>query len=127
MATITARRSRDGGVASVRLASAGRASPSSATEAGSDRVRAGGAERTRLASAALGEVQANRIAAVVGSAVTVALATALIAPLDRLMPLRSVAVIDVVAALSASVLWGLPFGLAVSLAGVLAFNFFYLP
>jgi two-component system sensor histidine kinase KdpD len=66
-------------------------------------------------------------AGVVASAGAVALVTAVIALLDRWIPVLSLAVLYVFAVLPIAVVWGLAYSVCVSVAAMLAFNFFFLP
>jgi len=61
------------------------------------------------------------------SAISVAIATALIYPLKTIAPVVSLSVVYVPAVVLASVYWGLWLGLATSLVSAAAFNFFHLP
>src|ERR1700748_3296670 len=60
------------------------------------------------------------------SAVLVALVTAVIAVLRHWIPVLSLAVLYLFAVLPVGVLWGLAYGVVVSIASMLAFNFFFL-
>jgi two-component system sensor histidine kinase KdpD len=60
------------------------------------------------------------------SAVTVALVTAVIAGLKHYVPVLSLGVLYVFAVLPIAIFWGLPYAVAVSVASMLAFNFFFL-
>lgn len=66
-------------------------------------------------------------AGVVAAAVAVAAVTALIYPLRQVSPTTSDAIVYLLPVLLISTLWGLWLGLATSVAGALAFNFFHIP
>ena len=57
----------------------------------------------------------------------VGIATALIYPLKQVSPVVSLGVLYVLPVVVVSVFWGLAFGIATSLLGAAAFNFFHLP
>jgi two-component system, OmpR family, sensor histidine kinase KdpD len=62
-----------------------------------------------------------------GSAAAVALATVLVWALEPLAPTLSLGVLYVFAVLPVAVAWGIAWSLPVSVASMLAFNFFFLP
>jgi two-component system, OmpR family, sensor histidine kinase KdpD len=64
---------------------------------------------------------------VVASIVAVAIVTAVIGLLDNFVPVLSLGALYVFAVLPIAIVWGLPFAIAVSVASMLVFNFFYLP
>jgi|SRR5262245_6826195 len=70
---------------------------------------------------------AHHLAALLTSAVAVALVTALVFGLDAFAPALSLGVLYVFAVLPVAVLFGLAYGLLVSVASMLAFNWFFLP
>ena len=70
---------------------------------------------------------ARQLVAVLASAVAVALVTLSIYALDSFAPVLSLGVLYVFAVLPISVLFGLAYGLLVSVASMLAFNWFFLP
>src|SRR5690349_14224523 len=57
----------------------------------------------------------------------VALVTAVIALFERYVPVLSLGVLYIFAVLPVAVIWGLRFALPVSVASMLAFNWFFLP
>ncbi|MES1246650.1 MAG: DUF4118 domain-containing protein, partial [Actinomycetota bacterium] len=61
------------------------------------------------------------------SAGAVTLASALVAVLEPHVPVLSLGVLYVFAVLPVAVLWGTPLALLVSVASMLAFNWFFLP
>jgi two-component system, OmpR family, sensor histidine kinase KdpD len=61
------------------------------------------------------------------SAGAVALVTALVAALEPHVPVLSLGVLYVFAVLPVAILWGAPLAVAVSVASMLAFNWFFLP
>ncbi|HUZ82310.1 MAG TPA: DUF4118 domain-containing protein, partial [Gaiellaceae bacterium] len=63
----------------------------------------------------------------VGSAAAVAVATVLVWALEPLAPTLSLGVLYVFAVLPVAVAWGIEWSLPVSVASMLAFNFFFLP
>jgi two-component system sensor histidine kinase KdpD len=65
--------------------------------------------------------------AALASAALVAAVTAAISLLERWVPVLSLGVLYLFAVLPVAVLWGLGFALPVSVASMLAFNFFFLP
>ncbi len=67
------------------------------------------------------------IVGVLASAGAVVFVTAAIAVLDRWIPVLSLGVLYIFAVLPVAVLWGLPLASAVSVASMLAFNWFFLP
>jgi two-component system, OmpR family, sensor histidine kinase KdpD len=66
------------------------------------------------------------VAGVAASAAAVALVTLVIAGLDRWIPVLGLGVLYVFAVLPIAAVWGLPYSIAVSVASMLAFNFFFL-
>jgi two-component system, OmpR family, sensor histidine kinase KdpD len=66
-------------------------------------------------------------AAILFSAAAVAAVTAAIGLLHHWIPVLSLGVLYVFAVLPIAVAWGLPFAIAVSIASMLAFNWFFLP
>ena len=66
------------------------------------------------------------LSALLASTVLVASATGAIALLEPHVPLLSLAVLYLLAVLPVAVVWGLAYAIAVSVAGMLAFNFFFL-
>jgi two-component system, OmpR family, sensor histidine kinase KdpD len=77
-------------------------------------------------AARLGE-SPGPFAGLVASVAAVALVTAVIELLDRFVPVLSLAVLYVFAVLPIAAVWGLAYSVGVSLACMLAFNFFFLP
>lgn len=74
-------------------------------------------------------LKAQRPSRLLGLAVAVAgvaLATALVYPLERVAPVVSLSVVYLLAVVVASTFWGLGLGIATGLASALAFNFFHL-
>jgi two-component system sensor histidine kinase KdpD len=71
--------------------------------------------------------RAEILVAVLTSAGAVAIVTAAIAVLEPYVPVLSLGVVYLFAVLPVAVAWGLPYAIAVSVAGMLAFNWFYLP
>ncbi len=69
----------------------------------------------------------SRLAGVVAALASVAVATALIYPLEQITPVLSLGVLYVPAVLIVSTYWGLAFGVATSVLCAAAFNFFHLP
>src|SRR5262245_63430590 len=69
---------------------------------------------------------AHHLAALLTSAVAVALVTALVFGLDAFAPVLSLGVLYVFAVLPVAVLFGLAYALLVSVASMLAFNWFFL-
>ena len=67
-----------------------------------------------------------RTGPVVASILAVALVTAVIAVLDNWVPVLSLAVLYLFAVLPVAVAWGLPYAVVVSVASMLAFNWFFL-
>jgi two-component system, OmpR family, sensor histidine kinase KdpD len=65
--------------------------------------------------------------AALASAASVAAVTAVIALLERWVPVLSLGVLYIFAVLPVAVVWGLGFALPVSVASMLAFNWFFLP
>src|SRR5207237_8787424 len=70
---------------------------------------------------------AEAIVAALASAGAVALVTAAIALVEPYVPVLSLGVLYVFAVLPVAVFWGLVFAVPVSVASMLAFNWFYLP
>ena len=66
-------------------------------------------------------------AGVLASVAAVALVTGAIYALEPVAPVLSLGVLYVFAVLPVALLWGLPYALPVSIASMLAFNFFFLP
>ncbi len=64
---------------------------------------------------------------IAASVISVAVATAAVYPLKNIAPAVSLSVVYLPAVLLVSAYWGLPLGLATSLLGAAAFNFFHLP
>src|SRR3954468_20633254 len=62
-----------------------------------------------------------------GSAAAVTLATLLVWSLTSIAPTLSLGVLYVFAVLPVAVVWGIRWALAVAVASMLAFNFFFLP
>src|SRR5262249_61074335 len=65
--------------------------------------------------------------ATLASAGSVAALTSVIALLERWVPVLSLGVLYIFAVLPVAVVWGLGFALPVSIASMLAFNWFFLP
>ena len=65
-------------------------------------------------------------AGIVASVVAVSLVTLVIAVLDDWVPVLSLGVLYLFAVLPVAAVWGLPYSIAVSVASMLAFNFFFL-
>ena len=65
-------------------------------------------------------------AGVVASTVAVVAVTGVIAVLDRWIPVLSLGVLYLFAVLPVAVFWGLAYAIGVSVASMLAFNFFFL-
>jgi two-component system, OmpR family, sensor histidine kinase KdpD len=70
---------------------------------------------------------AQPLQAVAASAVAVAAATGLIFGLRPVAPVLSLGVLYLLAVLPVAVVWGLPYAIAVSVASMLALNWFFLP
>src|SRR5207237_7316893 len=70
---------------------------------------------------------AEAIVAALASAGAVALVTAAIAVVRPYVPILSLGVVYVFAVLPVAILWGFAYAIAVSIASMLAFNWFYLP
>jgi two-component system sensor histidine kinase KdpD len=68
-----------------------------------------------------------RVRAAVLSLAAVALVTGAVFALRPIAPVLSLGVLYLFAVLPVAVLWGLPYGVAVSIVSMLAFNFFFLP
>src|SRR5581483_11800584 len=75
----------------------------------------------------MGKVLTRYGIATASSATAVAAVTAVIALLDGWVPVLSLGVLYVFAVLPVAVAWGLAFALPVSVASMLAFNWFFLP
>lgn len=71
-------------------------------------------------------LQASRAAGAAASLAAVVVATAMIALLEHLTPVLSLLVLYILAVLPIAGVWGLGYGIAVSVASMLAFNFFFL-
>ena len=69
----------------------------------------------------------RRLQAALACVCAVALVTALISALEPYIPVLSLGVLYVLAVLPVAIVWGLPYAVAVSVASMLAFNFFFLP
>jgi two-component system sensor histidine kinase KdpD len=69
----------------------------------------------------------RELAGVAAGAVAVAVVTGVIALLDSYVPVLSLGVLYVVGVLPIALVWGLPYAVAVSVASMLAFNWFFLP
>src|SRR5690242_13116778 len=69
----------------------------------------------------------RRLTAIVSSALAVAAATGLIFALRPVAPALSLGVLYLLAVLPVAVLWGLPYAIVVSVASMLALNWFFLP
>jgi two-component system sensor histidine kinase KdpD len=67
------------------------------------------------------------VAAALASAAAVALTTGAVFALRPVAPVLSLGVLYVFAVLPIAILWGLPWAIGVSVASMLAFNFFFLP
>src|SRR5262249_1531531 len=74
----------------------------------------------------LGDHPPGPVAGVLASVAAVALVTGAIALLDNWVPVLSLGVLYVFAVLPIAVLWGTWYAIAVSVASMLAFNFFFL-
>jgi len=72
-------------------------------------------------------VRRDLLVGVPAAAGAVAVVSALIALLERHVPVLSLGVLYVFAVLPVALLWGTPLALAVSVASMLAFNWFFLP
>jgi two-component system sensor histidine kinase KdpD len=70
--------------------------------------------------------RSSRPAGIVASVLAVAIVTLVIGILDNWIPVLSLAVLYLFAVLPVAAVWGLPYSIAVSLASMLAFNFFFL-
>jgi two-component system sensor histidine kinase KdpD len=69
---------------------------------------------------------ASPVAGIVASIAVVAAVTGVIAVLDRWIPVLSLAVLYIFAVLPIAAVWGLRYSVSVSIASMLAFNFFFL-
>jgi len=69
----------------------------------------------------------RRLQAALASGGAVAVITAIIFALKPYVPVLGLSVLYVLAVLPVAVVWGLPYAVAVSIASMLAFNFFFLP
>jgi two-component system sensor histidine kinase KdpD len=69
----------------------------------------------------------RRLTAIASSALAVAAATGLIFALRPVAPALSLGVLYLLAVLPVAVLWGLPYAIVVSVASMLALNWFFLP
>ena len=65
--------------------------------------------------------------AAAASAAAVAIVTSAIALIERYVPVLSLGVLYIFAVLPVAVIWGLGYALPVSVASMLAFNWFFLP
>ena len=83
-------------------------------------------QRPHRLAAALGE-RPGPLAGLAASVAAVALVTAVIELLDRFVPVLSLGILYVFAVLPIAVVWGLAYSVCVSVACMLAFNFFFLP
>jgi two-component system sensor histidine kinase KdpD len=70
--------------------------------------------------------RSSPLTGLVASVAAVAVVTLVIAGLDRWVPVLSLGVLYVFAVLPVSAVWGLRYGIGVSIASMLAFNFFFL-
>lgn len=75
----------------------------------------------------LGAERPSRLVGLVVALAAVALATAVIYPLEHVAPVISLGVVYLMAVVLVSVFWGLALGAATALASAAAFNFFHLP
>jgi two-component system sensor histidine kinase KdpD len=82
--------------------------------------------RTELAAAFARPFGRDAAGAVLGSAVSVALVTASIFGLREAVPVLSLGALYVVAVVAVAFLWGLAYAIPVSIASMLAFNWFFL-
>jgi K+-sensing histidine kinase KdpD len=69
----------------------------------------------------------RRVVRIGGSAAAVVAVTALIYPVKLFAPVLSLGALYVLAVLPVAVLWGLAYAVPVSIASMVAFNFFHLP
>jgi two-component system sensor histidine kinase KdpD len=69
----------------------------------------------------------SRLLGVAASVLAVAAVTAVVALLHHYVPVLSLAVLYLLAVLPIAVIWGLPYALPVAVAGMLTFEFFFLP
>ena len=87
----------------------------------SDRFSAG------LVGDDVGVTRARATEACLAGIAAVAIVTGVIAVLDRWVPVLSLAVLYMFAVIPIAVLWGIAYSVGVSIASMLAFNFFFLP
>jgi two-component system sensor histidine kinase KdpD len=71
--------------------------------------------------------QTSRMVGVVGGAASVAIVAGAIGLIDNWVPVLSLGVLFVFAVLPIAVFWGTAYGVAVAIASMLTFNFFFLP
>jgi K+-sensing histidine kinase KdpD len=69
----------------------------------------------------------RRLQAALACGVAVAVVTAVIFALKPYVPVLGLSVLYVLAVLPVAIVWGLPYAVGVSIASMLAFNFFFLP
>ncbi len=75
----------------------------------------------------LGAERPSRLTGLAVAVASIAVATAVIYPLEHVAPVISLGVVYLVAVVVVSVFWGLALGVATAVASTVAFNFFHLP
>lgn len=75
----------------------------------------------------LGAERPSRLTGLVVAVVSIAVATAVIYPLEHVAPVISLGVVYLVAVVVVSVFWGLALGVVTAVVSTVAFNFFHLP